>query len=191
MSTRKTISQRLSGMSTHREGEVDGGVVHQDVDAAELCQGGLHHGVDARLVGDVAAHGEGLARPEPRSRPPSRGCCPGAARWGPTRCGRPRRPWRPPCAKPRAMALPIPRLAPVTMATLPCIAASLSIDRALALHILAETSPGCQESAGRVAASDPARGTWRNSPCAARARRRAIPGWDTPGRASARSSRWG
>ena len=66
--TRKTISQRLSGMSTTGQREIDGRVVHQDVDAAELRQGGLDHGVDAGLVGHVAADGEGPAARASRSR---------------------------------------------------------------------------------------------------------------------------
>ena len=47
------------GEALEIRGGVVGGVVDQDVDAAEFASGLFHHGLDAGFVGDVAMQGEG------------------------------------------------------------------------------------------------------------------------------------
>ena len=102
-----------------RAGEADGArVVHQDVDAAEGLDRLLHRRVDLLLVADVDDAGERLAaRPSRSPRPPCRWCraASGAgsvvlaamAMLAPSRAAR------------RAMARPMPRLAPVMKSVFP------------------------------------------------------------------------
>ena len=100
-------------------GERDRGVVHEHVDRAELLDGRGDHALDLGVLGEVGRHRDRLAA---RVADPAHGLVDGArdrhgrgvggARRAHDLAARARR-------AARAVAAPTPRLAPVTIATLP------------------------------------------------------------------------
>ena len=120
---------RLGRELAERLGQRVGGVVDDDVDAAEAVDGACR----PAPASCVELAQVGRARRAPR-RPARRSGGPRSRRRR-RPCGWRRRPWRPRHTKPSAMARPMPRVPPVTMATRPVRSNSVaSVFRSIGPH---------------------------------------------------------